>query len=288
LLDSAYKSSDVTLSTSILTESTKRQTVDATLATSISNEEASRQAADAALSVLLADEINSRQLEDAKLNNAITVEKMRIDSILLASDADKDSFAEIVTLVNSVDTTNDSTFASYVLSNNDAINILTTEYKSADLTLTATINAEKTARQVSETALNNAISGEAVIRQNADITIATSVSDEVTARQLGDQALTDTISLIPRVAVDSFLLNNVNITVYAQTDFTQFEITGVLTHNIVKPLHYGTARIVSSAGISFDVECTTGDGTYLNIYNTTLTEIGDTSLAKVMIEYLYF
>jgi hypothetical protein len=47
------------------------------------------------------------------VDSRITTEKGRVDAILLASDADKDSFAEIVSLINSVDTSNDSTFASF-------------------------------------------------------------------------------------------------------------------------------------------------------------------------------
>ena len=55
------------------------------------------------------------------LQTNIDTEKDRIDAILLAADADKDSFAEIVTLINSVDTENDTAFASYVTSNNAAV-----------------------------------------------------------------------------------------------------------------------------------------------------------------------
>jgi hypothetical protein len=44
-----------------------------------------------------------------------------MDAVLLAADADKDSFAEIVTLINSVDTENDEAFAGYVSSNNTAV-----------------------------------------------------------------------------------------------------------------------------------------------------------------------
>lgn len=69
----------------------------------------------------LAQEIADRQAADLVLDGKITTEKNRIDAILLASDADKDSFAEIVSLINSVDTTNDNAFASYVLSNNAAL-----------------------------------------------------------------------------------------------------------------------------------------------------------------------
>ena len=47
------------------------------------------------------------------VDTRITTEKCRVDAILSAADADKDSFAEIVTLINSVDTTNDNAFASF-------------------------------------------------------------------------------------------------------------------------------------------------------------------------------
>ena len=54
------------------------------------------------------------------LDSALTTEKNRIDAILTGSQADKDSFAEIVTLINSVDTSNDSAFAGFVTSSNAA------------------------------------------------------------------------------------------------------------------------------------------------------------------------
>lgn len=51
------------------------------------------------------------------LDYAIDVEKGRIDAILIGSGANADTFAEVVTLVNSIDTANDQAFAGYVLSN---------------------------------------------------------------------------------------------------------------------------------------------------------------------------
>lgn len=53
---------------------------------------------------------------EAGLQSQIDTEKGRVDAILLASDADKDSFAEIVQLINSVDLANDNALASVVLS----------------------------------------------------------------------------------------------------------------------------------------------------------------------------
>jgi hypothetical protein len=58
---------------------------------------------------------------ESGLQSQIDTERGRIDAILDASEADKDNFAEIVNLINSVDTTNDEAFASYVISNNAAL-----------------------------------------------------------------------------------------------------------------------------------------------------------------------
>lgn len=48
-----------------------------------------------------------------ELKNSLTLEKNRIDSILLASQANLDSFTEVVTLINSVDVENDNVFAGF-------------------------------------------------------------------------------------------------------------------------------------------------------------------------------
>ena len=71
----------------------------------------------AAITALQADVDQNESDADA----AIAVETARIDAILNLSTADKDSFAEIVTLINSVDTENDTAFGGYVTSNNAAV-----------------------------------------------------------------------------------------------------------------------------------------------------------------------
>lgn len=56
---------------------------------------------------------NGFTLFSSSLDSKINIEKNRLDAILLSADADKDSFAEIVSLINSVDTTNDNAFAAF-------------------------------------------------------------------------------------------------------------------------------------------------------------------------------
>ena len=126
---------------------------------------------------------------EAVLSGEIATEKGRIDAILLAADADKDTFAEIVSLINAVDTTNDDAFASYALATDASID-------SIELALSAEIaatNADVTAINDSIDSLELALSAE-IVATNADVTaindsidsLETSLADEVAARIAGD------------------------------------------------------------------------------------------------------
>jgi hypothetical protein len=69
----------------------------------------------------LQSSVSTLQGTTSSLQTQVNTEKGRIDAILLSSQADKDSFAEIVALINSVDIENDTAFAGYVLSNDAAV-----------------------------------------------------------------------------------------------------------------------------------------------------------------------
>lgn len=62
--------------------------------------------------------------DSGSFDGRIITQKNRIDAILSASTANADTFAEIVTLINSVDLTNDTAFASYYTSSNARISSL--------------------------------------------------------------------------------------------------------------------------------------------------------------------
>ena len=75
------------------------------------------------------------QAADTTLQTNINTEKARIDAILATVDADKDTFAEIVTFINSVDTENDTALGTEIAAR-----------AAADTTLQGNIDAEATAR----------------------------------------------------------------------------------------------------------------------------------------------
>ena len=78
----------------------------------------------------------------SSVDSRIATEKGRIDAILSASEADKDSFAEIVTLINSVDTTNDNAFASFYTASVGRLTNLESFTSSINTTIKTRLNAE--------------------------------------------------------------------------------------------------------------------------------------------------
>lgn len=128
---------------SLLEEAIERQSGDSALQANIDIEESRALSEEARIEGKLDQEVSDRQAADITLQSNIDTEKARIDAILQASDADKDSFAEIVNLINSVDTENDSAFASYVLSNDAALAQEVSDREDADNILQSDINTIK-------------------------------------------------------------------------------------------------------------------------------------------------
>lgn len=129
---------------------TTKSYVDGLVNSSVSQESSQRQTADSELSARI-DALESAPGPDVDkayvdgqvsgLQSQIDTEKGRVDAILSAADADKDSFAEIVQLINSVDTSNDSAFASYVLSNDAALAQEVSDRQAGDSTLNGKIGS---------------------------------------------------------------------------------------------------------------------------------------------------
>ena len=76
--------------------------------------------------------LDSLETTTGSLDTRITTEKNRVDAILSTADADKDSFAEIVALINSVDTQNDNAFATFYTASNNRLESLETTTGSHD------------------------------------------------------------------------------------------------------------------------------------------------------------
>jgi len=111
----------------------------------------------ALLDASIAAETSRATVAEGVLTSAVETEKGRIDAILLASNADKDSFAEIVELINSIDAENDSAFAGYVVSNNAALAQEVTDRQAADAALSLEVDAVEASLADKEDKANKSI-----------------------------------------------------------------------------------------------------------------------------------
>ena len=221
----------------VAAEAALRTTGDSNLSTSLNNEITRATAAEGVIAAGLAQELLDRAAAvsaeaalrvsgDSVLDGKITTEKNRVDAILSASQADKDSFAEIVTLINSVDTTNDSAFAGYVTSNNaalaseistrgaddTALGLRIDGVVSAATALTTRVSASEqdivdlgTASAAETSARQSAISSEQTARQSADTTLQSNIDSEASTRSTADTSLSNRITTLENASADSRL-----------------------------------------------------------------------------------
>lgn len=121
-----------------------------------------------AIDVLSGSAQSARTIIDSDLKAKIVVQRDRIDAILSSSVADTDTFAEIVTLINSVDTENDTAFAGFVTSSNQRIDAngdsITALSSSA-----ATANAELEARAAQANADLSAVLNTEILNNDAHL-----------------------------------------------------------------------------------------------------------------------
>lgn len=216
---SAREAADTTLTNSLNAEISRAQAAESDLADDITAEETARVAAVSA-------EAASRVAGDNALDAKITTEKGRIDAILDASEADKDTFAEIVQLINSVDLTNDNALAAAVLSINDdlaaeynsrvggdaalgtridGVESAATALEARVTTAEADISSNGIAIEFEATARANAVSAEALAREAADTTLQSNIDAEASARSTADTSLSNRVDVLEAASADSRL-----------------------------------------------------------------------------------
>ena len=190
---SARIAADSTLTTNLASEISRATAAEGVVAANLATEISDRAAAVSA-------EASARVSGDNALDAKITTEKNRVDAILSASQADKDSFAEIVTLINSVDVENDSVFAGYVSSNNAALAAEVSARTSADSTLQNNINSEASTRASAITTVTGLVTSEASTRAAADSTLQGNIDAEASTRSSADSALSGRVTSLETTA----------------------------------------------------------------------------------------
>ena len=192
---------------------------------------------------------------EAGLQSQITTEKGRIDAILDASQADKDSFAEIVALINSVDLENDNALASALL-------------------------AEQTARENADSALD----GRLDTAEGEIDTLQSGLAQEILDRSSADSALDSRVTAL-ETAPPAMIAHKMSpITVSAS------ELVSIDCDHEAKAmsLHVFVGRLAVHEGVDYTVSVVGGKtritwaGTLVNPTGVESIEIGD----RVYISYM--
>ena len=163
----------------------------------------------AADGVLSGSAHTQRKAIESSLDGKIGTEKGRIDAILSASVADTDTFAEIVTLINSVDTENDTAFAGYVTSSNTR----QTAIESSVTSLSGSAHSQREAIKSSlQGAVNSNASSITSLSGSAHIQRAALDSAQSSALSSGISSLSSSAE-IKREAIKSGLTSDINSSV---------------------------------------------------------------------------
>jgi len=242
----SLEAADSALSSAILEEARLRAEADVALGSRIDSNDTDN--ANLTLSV------NSLEVVDGELASDIATEKGRIDAILeLIDGGDVDNFAEVVSLIGSVDTENDQVFSGFALRTDKSVDSL-------EVALTAEINstdAEQIAQDASinsleaaDTALSSAIEEEARLRAAADVELGS----RITANDTDNANLTLSVNSLE--VVDGELAGDIT-----SLDTRVLGVEGDLADEITRA---GSVEAALSAELSAEIATTNGEVNVIN------------------------
>jgi hypothetical protein len=213
---SARISQDESLTSKLNSEIQRATDAEVLLQSNINKEKSERILETKTLTNDLMDETDRATTSELKLQSNIDVEKGRIDSMLLAASADLDSFKQVVDLINSVDTTNDTAFSGYVLSNDARSKIIEDGLKDeiqratdAEVLLQSNIDTEQSERISQDESLTTKINTEKERATTEEQKLQSNIDTEQSARIIQDESLTNKLnSEIQRATTEEQKLQN--------------------------------------------------------------------------------
>tara|TARA_B110000971_G_scaffold69089_1_gene70834 strand:- start:3673 stop:5442 length:1770 start_codon:yes stop_codon:yes gene_type:complete len=197
--------------------------------------------------------VNSLEVVDAGLASDIADEKTRIDAILDAATADKDSFAEIVSLINSVDTENDSAFGAFVVRTDASVDSL-------EVALDAEISSTNAEQLEQNASINSLEEADKALQSNIDAEAETRAGEDAKLRAAIDANDADNLRLTASVnsleAVDTALAGDIT-----SIDTRVLGVEGDLSAEISRA---GSVESALSAELAAEISTTNGEVNVIN------------------------
>ena len=182
--------------------------------------------------------------DSSSFDTKITTEKNRIDAILSASNANSDTFAEVVSLINSVDLTNDNAFATFYTASNGRITSLE---NSTGSYLTSLSGAISGAGQISDLGFVSGsyeTTGRGIISSSANL-VTTSSFNSYTA-SISTASLVTSISNLN--SATSSYLTSLSGAISSSSQLTSsFDIRYAISASFVSSSNLSSIRTITSA-----------------------------------------
>ena len=182
------------LQTRLAAEESNELAAEGSLNTREGAEESARLAGDDSLAAAISSEASLARAEEGSLETRLSSEEDRVDAILNASTADKDTFVETVSYINSVDVAHDAQTSTEISSIKAAFASAEAARISDDSTLQTRLSTEESAEASAEASLNTRMAAEESIELSAEGSLDARMSAEESLRLAEDGSLETSLS----------------------------------------------------------------------------------------------
>jgi len=201
------------LQTRLAAEESNELAAEGSLNTRTGSEESARLAGDNSLAAAISSEASLAREEEASLESRLSSEEDRVDAILAASTADKNTFVETVSFINAIDVAHDAQTSTQISSVDSAIASAESARISGDSSLQTRLSIEESTEAAAEASLNtrmaaeesnelsaegsldNRMSAEESLRLAEDTSLETTLTSAGSSRAAGDSSLTTAASV---------------------------------------------------------------------------------------------
>ena len=180
---------ETSLETRLSNEEDTKDAADLSLSNRVSAEESNMVAEDASVASDIGSAASARGTADSSLATAISVEEGRIDAILTASTADKDSFAEIVPHINAVDLAHDTQTSTEIASLAADIVSMESSLEGIDTSLELRLSNEEDAMAAEDASLTTRLGTEEGAMAAGDSSLSTRMGINESERLTADNSL---------------------------------------------------------------------------------------------------
>jgi hypothetical protein len=190
---SRAETAETSLQTRLAAEESNELSAETSLNLRASTEESTRLAADNSIAVTVSSEASSARSAETSLQTRLSSEEDRVDAVLNAASADKDTFVEIVSFINAIDVAADAQTSGQVSSVDSAIVSAESSRGSADTSLQTRLSIEESTEALAEVSLNTRMTAEASNELSAEGSLDVRSSSEESLRLAEDTSLETTL-----------------------------------------------------------------------------------------------